>query len=121
MTNTTNAITSTTTATQRTEVVIPVKPRSPLAGKVQLLAGGYPVSAAFFESIRQQVEAAIPTLNLPQAYTLEKLCGKEFWAKLDSGERKRAGRCMAHLVVKNEFPLVVAPSNHEYPKYYQLK
>lgn len=114
-------MTSTTTATQHTEIRIHVKPRSPLAGKVQLLAGAYPVSTAFFESIRHRVEAAIPTLNPHLAYTLEKLCGTLFWAKLDSGKRKLAGRCMAHLVVKNEFPLVVAPSNHEYPKYYQLK
>lgn len=121
MTSTTNAITSISTATQRTEVRISIKPRSPLSGKVELLPGGYPVSAAFFASIRHQVEAALPTLNPHLTYTLEKLCGKEFWAKLDSGERKRAGRCMAHLVAQNKFPLLFAPRSHEYPKHYQLK
>jgi len=121
MTSTTNAMTSTTTATQRTEVRIFVKPRSHLAGKVELLDGIYPVSAVFLESIRQQVKAALPTLNPRLAYTLEKLCGKAFWAKLDNGERKLAGRCMAHMVVKNQLPFVFAPSKHEYPKYYQLK
>lgn len=121
MTSTTNAITSISTATQRTEVRIAIKPRSPLAGKVELLAGVYPVKAEFFESIRQQVEAVLPTLKPHLTYTLEKLCGKLFWEKLDAGERKLAGRCMAHLVVKNQLPLLFAPRNHEYPKHYQLK
>lgn len=114
-------MTNTITATQRAEVRIAVKPRSPLAGKVQLLAGVYPVSAEVIESIRQQVEAALPTLNSHLTYTLEKLCGKAFWAQLDSGERKLAGRCMAHLVVKNQLPLLFVPRKHEYPKHYQLK
>jgi hypothetical protein len=121
MTNTTNENTGISTATQRADVVIPVKPRSPLAGKVELLAGGYPVKAAFFESIRHRVEAALPTLNPRLTYTLEKLCGKLFWANLDAGESKQAGRCMAHLVVTNQLPLVFAPRIHEYPKHYQLK
>lgn len=121
MTSTTNTITPISTATKRTDVVIPVKPRSPLAGKVELLAGGYPVKAAFITSLRHQVEAALPTLIPHLTYTLEKLCGKAYWASLDAGERRLAGRCMAHLVATNEFPLLFAPSNHEYPKHYQLK
>lgn len=115
--NMTNAITE----TQRPDVGIAVTPRAQLADKVKFLAGSYPVSAAFLESIRRQVEAAIPTLNPHLAYTLEKICGKAFWARLDNGERKLAGRCMAHLVIKNEFPLAFVPGKHEYPKYYQLK
>ena len=121
MTSTTNTSTTISTATQRADVVIQVKPRSPLAGKVELLAGGYQVKAAFIASLRHQIEAALPTLNPNLTYKLEKLCGPAYWATLDAGERKLAGRCMAHLVVKNEFPLLFAPSNHEYPKHYQLK
>ncbi len=121
MTNTTNTSTTIPTTTQLPAVRIAIKPRSPLAGKVELLAGGYQVKAAFITSLRHQVEAALPTLNPNLTYKLEKLCGKAYWSKLDAGERKLAGRCMAHLVVKNEFPLLFAPSNHEYPKHYQLK
>jgi hypothetical protein len=85
------------------------------------LYGDYKVDTALLNSVKQQVENAIPTMKQNAAYTLESLSSKEYWKVLDSGERRMAGRCMAHLVAKNLLPMCFAESKHEYPKHYKLK
>lgn len=86
-----------------------------------LLSDGYPVAQVFYDSIRQQVEAALPALERDAQYTLEMLCCKEFWGKLSDGDRRTAGRCMSDMVKQKLLPLRVADTEHEYPKYYQLE
>lgn len=85
------------------------------------LQDGYTASRAFHESIRLQVEEVLPALQRDARYTLKTLCGNEFWNRLSPGERRMAGRCMAHIVVTGLLPLNFADSRHEYPKWYELK
>lgn len=86
-----------------------------------VLNDGQPVTKTFFDRVRQKVNVVIPALNPVERYTAEMLCGDEFWSALDNGERRLAGRCLAHMVNEDLLPLRVAESNHEYPKYYSPK
>jgi hypothetical protein len=80
----------------------------------------YTASAAFYTAVRLQVEEVIPGMERGVKYTLEMLCGDAFWRTLSDGEKRMAGRCMAHMVVNKRLPLCFAESKHEYPKWYEL-
>ena len=82
---------------------------------------GYSVLVSFYNSVRRQVEEAIPHLVRDEKYSLEMLCGEEFWDPLTEGECRKAGRCMSHMVRNNLLPLRFADSKHEYPKIYELR
>lgn len=86
-----------------------------------LLSDGYPVTQTFYDSLRQQVEEALPAMERDARYTLEMLCGATYWDQFSRGERRIAGRCMSCMVERKLLPLCVADTKHEYPKYYQLE
>ena len=77
------------------------------------------VDADFLNRIRLVVAARISALQADMKYTLKQICGKDFWDELNDGERRRAGWCMMHFVVRGELPLSKAESRHEYPIYYR--
>ena len=81
----------------------------------------YTVPATLYNAVQLQVEEIIPALDRDEIYTLEELCGKEFWDSLTAGEPSMAGRCMAHMVVNNLLPLSFADYKHEYAKRYRLR
>lgn len=81
----------------------------------------YTVSKAFYDAVRVQVEEIIPATIRGVKYTLEDLCGDEFWHQLGAGEQRMAGRCMADMVCRGLLPLSPAKGKHEYPKLYWLK
>jgi hypothetical protein len=80
----------------------------------------YTASATFYTAVRLQVEEVIPVLERDVKYKLEMLCGEAFWRTLSDGEKRMAGRCMAHMVANGLLPLRFADTKHEYPKWYQL-
>jgi hypothetical protein len=82
---------------------------------------GYCVTTEFYTAIRHQVEEVIPALDPDAVYTLEMLCGEVFWDSLTDGKRRKAGRCMTHMVTNNLLPLRSVEGRHEYPKLYQLR
>jgi hypothetical protein len=86
-----------------------------------VLHDGYSVSARLFDSVRQQVEEILPGVVRDHGFRLKDLCDREFWDRLNDGQRRMAGRCMAYMVVHGILPLRFADSKHEYPKRYQLK
>ncbi len=88
-----------------------------------IIDGSYPVLKAKYDRILQQVKEIVGGMEPSKSYTLERLCGKEFWSTLSPAERKTAGRCMADIVMKKLLPLVSDPNRcqHEYPRRYCLK
>lgn len=86
-----------------------------------ILYGGRTVPQAFFDGVQQQVEEVLPAMDPKARYTSKMLCGMEFWALLNNGERRTAGRCLAHMVAQELLPLVFAESKSKHPKWYQLK
>ena len=91
------------------------------AGLYVVLYDGYSVTKLFFDLVLHHVESKIPTLNQDQKYTLEDICGGEFWSQLGRGDCIIAGRCMSHMVLNDFVSLRPAESKHEYPKYYRIK
>lgn len=88
---------------------------------VVLLHDGTSVSGALYGQVRVQVEGILDALEHGERYTLEMLCGPEFWRGLSDGDRRTAGICMSDMVRNGILPLAVAKSKHEYPKWYRLK
>jgi len=85
------------------------------------LSNGRWVNRNFLEVIKEVVADVVPYLVHGARYTLETICGEEFWSALSNGEKRQAGWCMKHLVITGELPFIIAESRHEYPVYYQLK
>jgi hypothetical protein len=85
-----------------------------------ILCDGYTVPNTLYTNVREQVAEIIPAVERDVKYTLEMLCGREFWDQLTDGEKRIAGRCMAQMIVKGLLPLRFAETKHEYPKRYQL-
>lgn len=71
------------------------------------------------ESIRVQVTARYNELEDGEAYTLDDICGPEFWSQLFSGEQKEAGKCMKRLVESKLVRYAFVDALHEYPLYYR--
>ena len=86
-----------------------------------VLHDGRPVSKAFYDSIRTQVELVLPALVRGESYTLKRMCGKEFWDQLARWEQIAAGQCMAHLVVHKKLPLDFSEPTKGNSKTYKLK
>ena len=86
-----------------------------------LLTDGFSVSREFFGAIRLQIEARLPELRRDHCYTAKKLAGKTFWALLERGEQRMAGRCIAYMVAHHFLPLAFVDSKHEFPKWYRLQ
>ncbi|UCE64309.1 MAG: hypothetical protein JSU59_03980 [Nitrospirota bacterium] len=81
---------------------------------------GFTVPKEFFESVHKQVLETLPGLLPDNGYTLEKICGPEFWAPLTDGQRRLAGRCMVHMVRNRILPLNFTGPICATPKRYEL-
>ena len=79
------------------------------------------VSKSFFDTVNRQVKEMIPALFLGHGYTLEDLCGADFWGPLSDGQRRLAGRCMVYMVRNGLLPLEFTGHICASPKRYQLK
>jgi len=74
-----------------------------------------------FRSIQRQVAEIVPGVDPYAEYTLETLCGDEFWESLSNRQRRLAGRCMAYLVEHERVPYCFAGHLCESPKKYMLR
>jgi hypothetical protein len=82
---------------------------------------GFAMPKAFFESVKEQVLEIIPALTRGIAFTLEDLCGADFWGALSDGQRRLAGRCMVYMVRDGMLQLEFSGHICASPKRYQLK
>lgn len=81
------------------------------------------VPALFYQALLYQIRESIPGLVQGGSYTLEEICGPEFWQSLDRGEAILAGECMAHMVChSNDLPeLLITKAPRTRPLEYGLK
>ena len=79
------------------------------------------VPEEFFNRIKNQVTEIIPAVTPDTDYTLQDLCGNEFWLPLPFGDRKLAGRCMVYLVQHDVLPFKFSGRLCQSPKKYCLK
>lgn len=73
---------------------------------VVVLPGGHTAQKTFYDRVRQQAMKVIPTLKRRRAYRSKEFCGVAFWATLDVGQQRLAGRCVAQMVATGHLPLV---------------
>jgi len=86
------------------------------------LLGGYKAPLAFYGFVEEQVEDAMKEVQAGKIYTLEMLCGGEFWLILETPNNQRlAGRCFAHMVHQGRFPFEFKQYKRSPTKRYQLK
>jgi hypothetical protein len=76
------------------------------------------VSQSFYTGIREQVTDIFPALLPDVEYTLQMLCGPEFWESLTDGERRLAGKCMVDMVKNELVPYTDACKSCQSPKVY---
>ncbi len=86
------------------------------------LLGGYTAPVAFYKIVEQQVEDVMHQVQAGKIYTLEELCGDEFWLILKTPFNQRlAGRCFAHMVDKGRFPFEFIQYKNSKTKHYILR
>ena len=78
------------------------------------------VLQSFYTEIREQVTDIVPALLPHSKYTLQALCGPEYWNALTDGERRSAGMCMAHMVRNGLIPYVDVSRPCQSPKVYSI-
>jgi hypothetical protein len=82
----------------------------------------YTVSAAFYNDVLNTVSEVIHIFIPSDIFTLRIIYGEALWLLMTRGERRKAGKCMAHMVANNQFPqLRFVGCQHEHPKKYQLR
>jgi len=82
----------------------------------------YTVSAAFYNEVLNTVSEVIHIFLPGDRYTLRKIYGDALWLHMTRGDRRKAGKCMAHMVANDRLPqLRFVEHEHEYPKKYQLR
>lgn len=89
--------------------------------KYILLHDGKIVNKAFYDMIIERIADVLPAVIPSVSYTAEDLCGEEFWRTLDDGHRRRAGKCMVHMVKTGKLPLQIQGCEHQYPRKYMLR
>ena len=81
----------------------------------------YTVSAAFYNGVLNTVSEVIHLFCPGDVFTLRKIYGEALWLLMTRGDRRKAGKCMAHMVANNRLPqLRFVGCEHENPKKYQL-
>ena len=81
----------------------------------------YTVPIAFYNDVLNTVSQVIHIFLPGDIYTLRKIYGEALWLQMTDGERRMAGRCLAHMVANNRLPLCFVGCPHEHPKKYQLR
>ena len=82
----------------------------------------YTVSAAFYNDVLNTVIEVLHLFRSGDVFTLRIIYGEALWLLMTPGDRKKAGKCMAHMVASKRLPqLRFVGCQHEHPKKYQLR
>ena len=87
---------------------------------ILLLDDSFTVPQKLYDSVREQVTEIAPALTLDAKYTLQMLCGPDYWDSLTNSERQSAGKCMAHMVKNVLVPYADACKSCQSPKVYTV-
>lgn len=94
---------------------------TPKVERVLMLGPSITVHKQFHDDLLALVQGVIPVLEPGVPYTLEDLCGIGVWSGLSTGQRRIAGKVMAHWVVHQIVPLRFADRSCRTPKRYVLQ
>lgn len=77
------------------------------------------VSLAFYEAIRHRAEERLSELPRREILTAEWLLGVAFWRGLTCDQRRKAGRCVAHMQAEGVLRVTSIPKGAKTTRYYQ--
>ena len=81
----------------------------------------YTVSAALYNDVLNTVSEVIHLFIPGDKYTLRIMYGEALWLEMTPGDRKKAGKWMAHMVANKRLPLRFVGCPHDDPKKYRLR
>ena len=87
---------------------------------ILLLDDSFTVPQKSYNQVREQVTDIVPALLPDVEYTLQMLCGPEYWDSLTMDERRSAGKCMVHMVKNELVPYDFAGWSCQSPKVYTV-
>lgn len=89
--------------------------------EIYIVVKGHSIKKSLADTLQARILARVETLSDYPAYTLEKLCGCEFWKSLPKEEHTHAGVFVSYQVEMGYLPLRHVQRKHESPKHYRLK
>ena len=87
---------------------------------ILLLDGSFTVPQKLHDDVREHVTDIASVLPFDAKYTLQMLCGPEYWDSLTNSERQSAGKCMAYMVKNELVPYTDACKSCQSPKVYTV-
>ena len=87
---------------------------------IHLLKNGRTISEKLCNDIFELVTDIPPGLPANAKYTLQSLCGIDYWTSLTTGVRGSAGMYMAHMVRQGLVPYVCTGKQCQSPKVYSM-
>ncbi len=86
------------------------------------LLNGFKVPTTFYKEVYKHVSLGVSAMRPETLYTTKSLCGDGFWDALPTTWWKwMAGRCFAHMVSYQLFPVKFVRYKRTPTKRYQLK
>ena len=87
---------------------------------IHLFDGNSKISEKLRNEIIELVTDTPPGLSPNAEFTLQSLCGIDYWTSLTMGERSSAGKYMAYMVREELIPYVFAGRPCQSPKVYNM-
>lgn len=86
------------------------------------LLNGYKAPTDFYNEVYQNIRAGVAAMISGELYTAKMLVVDGYWDSLRTNARKHlAGRCFAHMVSTNQFPLKFVQYKRTKTKRYKIK
>lgn len=79
------------------------------------------VDSILYRRVKAELLERIPALPGDVILPMKKICSPEFWASLDDADKRLAGRCLMHFVVKKEIDLLLVSRSGVSPQLYCKK
>ena len=74
-----------------------------IVSKEVTLLNGQQVSKEFYDLVCLAASRSVMGMECNRLYVARELCGGDFWQTLTNSEKRRAGRCLAHMVSNKVF------------------
>ena len=88
--------------------------------EIYIVVKGHPIKKSLADSLDSRILGRVEVLSDYPAYTLERLCGYDFWKPLPKEDRISAGIYVSYQVQIGALPLRHVERKYQYPKHYRF-
>ena len=86
------------------------------------LSDGWWAPDKLYQTVLTLLREIIPAMQPGVHYTLQDLCGKEYWGRLSPGDKRTAGRCVPDMLARGLLPEIeIAEAKRTRRLRYRLK